>query len=307
MRPYAPTLLLLAVACEIPAPADDYAAVLPGEEILVDLPPAQRLRAASGEPSEFQAVTEQAATDVNTLIGDVLDGIGHITSFDPTFADEAQSEAVWGPWSDDGVDGMLYVKHFEEDGHYEWALQSRLTGQGEEDWLPIVAGHVDAGATEDTGSGWFALDLDAIARLDPEEPARGLFVSRYDVTVDRVEASAALEGFSEDGGATVADVVYDYAQDADGGYMDLVFEADITGNEIGEFYILRTRWADDGAGRGDAYVTGGDLGPLVYKATECWDAGAIVAFHENNADFTRSGDDALCVFDEPEWNDEAPE
>lgn len=305
MRLTLPTLILFTVACEEPAPRD-FGSVLPGDEILVDLPQTQPLREA-GDPSEFQAVTEQAATDVNTLIRDVLDGIGNITSFDPTYADDVADEALWGPWSDGGVDGMLFVKYFDDDGHYEWALQARLTGQGDEDWIPIVAGHVDDGATADTGSGWFALDLDAIASLDPNEPARGVFVSRYDVTVDHVEASAAFQGFSEDGGVTSTDLAYDYAQDAEGGRMDLAFLADITGNDVMETYILRTRWASDGAGRGDAYVTGGDLGVLVYSATECWGVSGVVDFHENNADLSRSGDEALCVFDEPEWNDEAPE
>ena len=70
-----------------------------------------------------------------------------------------------------------------------------------------------------------------------------------------------------------------------------------------ETHIIRTRWNPAGAGRADAYLTEGDLGALVYNATECWDESATVVFYEENFQFLRNGDESACAFSEPSWNE----
>ena len=304
LLPLTAVAALFAVACEPApeeAPAEDYSWVLPGDELLVDLAEARR---AVGDDSELRAQSVQTATDINTFIGDVLDQISYITDFEPTWADETQTEVLWGPWTDDGVDGALYVSILT-DGSYDWALIGRPEGEGDDAWVPLIAGNVEAGATETTGKGSFAVDFDAITALATDgTDATGTFVSTYDVREDSVDAQAVFEGFAEHAGDPVVDVGYSYGSDQQGGYIDLGYEADITGSGQEETVILRTRWVTSGEGRGDAYFTGGDFGPLVYQASECWDEAGVVVFDENNAELTTSGDVNDCVFTEAEWNEE---
>jgi hypothetical protein len=119
-----------------------------------------------------------------------------------------------------------------------------------------------------------------------------------------VDAEAYYEGFSEGPDGPVIDAAYRYGSDRNGGYLDLAYEGEMTEGGDLETVILRTRWVKGGAGRGDAYVTGGDLGALVYQASECWDEGGIVVYDENNYELTTSGDVADCAFAEAQWNED---
>jgi len=302
LLPALSAVALLAAACEPaaePTAAEDYSWVLPDDRVLVDMPAARR---AAGDESELRNQSLEVAGDVNGFIDGVLTDISAITEFEPTWGNEEETQALWGPWTDDGIDGALYVQLMDDDS-YEWALIARPEGTGEDDWVALVGGQVDPGATETTGSGSFAVDFDAISSLGGE-PATGVFATSYDVRENSVDAVAAFEAFAEQPGDPAVDAVYRYGNDRQGGYMDLVYEADATdGGEL-ETYILRSRWVKGGAGRGDAYVTGGDLGPLVYQASECWDEGGTVVFDENNYELTTTGSVDDCAFAEPQWNED---
>ena len=274
--------------------------MLPDDRILVDMEAARR---AAGDESQLRAESLQVAGDVNGFIDDVLTDIGGITEFEPTWGNEEETQALWGPWTDDGIDGALYVQLMDDDS-YEWALIAKPEGAGEEDWAPLVAGIVDPGATDTTGSGTFVVDFDAITALSSEPGGTGLFVSTYDVRENKVDATAAFEAFAENAGDPTVDAVYRYGTDRTGGYMDLAYEADATDGGALETYILRARWVKGGAGRGDAYVTGGDLGPLVYQASECWDQGGTVVYDEDNYALTTTGNVDDCVFAEAQWNED---
>lgn len=290
--------LTLLAACT--PPVEDFSDVLPDERLLVDLPAQTHARSAVGDSSEFYTLTAEVTADVNGLIESVLLGIEEITTFDPTWMDDGESTALWGPWSDNGLEGRLWVQLHEDDA-YTWALEGRPAGAG--DWLALVAGEVDPGATDTTASGRFALDLDVIATLDPSQVVTGVFATEYAVDGDYVEATAGLQGFSEVGGA-LADAGYRYEQTLGvEGLMDLVVLTDATGNATPELHIVRSRWDASGAGRADAYLTEGDFGELVYTATECWDVAQQVVFYEDNATLTRNGDEADCIYAEPSFNE----
>jgi len=300
-RTLAPLALVFAMACDAGVQPGDYSKVLPDERILVSMPDADGLRAA-GDPSEFRRDTKDIASDVNGLIGEVLDGIGEITSFDPTWSDEQEDAAVWGPWTDNGVDIMMVVQHFDDD-HYEWALMLRPAGADDDAWQAYVAGQVEPGATETTAAGRFAMDFGVLTELAdaPDDIAYGVFYTEYDVQDDTVDAEAGFEGYHEGGGEPEVDAVYHYAQDPLGGLMDVAYEHDVNEGGSLETVILRSRWAKNGEGRGDAYVTGGDFGDLVYTATECWNPSGMTVFAEDNASLSTSGDEGQCAFDEPAW------
>jgi hypothetical protein len=287
-----------------PSSPHDFSKVLPDARLKINLPVTDTsgLRTDVGDTSEYFLFTAQVTTEVNGLIGQVLDTVEAITDFEPTWADESENTAVWGPWEEENVETVLAVRQDALDGSYAWGLDLRNEGEGDGDWVTVFTGQIDPGATEIESAGRLAIDFDALSTFDSES-ITGVFAVEYDVTDETTSASAAFEGFSEDGGDET-DVAYVYDQEhGEGGMMDLAFLQDVTGNEIAEVHIVRSRWHKEGDGRADAYVTEGDFGALVYRATECWKQDHAVTFYEDNADLISRGDEADCTFAESDWND----
>lgn len=293
------TALALATACspvDHDAGAAAWADLLPDDRIRVAMPDAS-LRADVGDPSGLREDARAVARDVNGLIDDVLDGIDHITSFEPTWADEQQDTALWGPWNDGAFDAMLSVQRFD-DGHHAWALLVRDAGAGDDAWVPFVAGEVDPDATRARASGRFVLDLDVVAgSTDDLEPTWGRFASEYAVDGDQVTAEAVFEHIRDTADGPGVDAIYSYAHDDDGGQLEAAWDVDLAAGADLEALALLVRWNADGTGRGDAWATGGDLGAFVYAGTECWDPSGGLVFAEDNAGMTRLGDAAACAFD----------
>ena len=298
-------VLALASGCT-PVSAEDFSNILPDDRLKINLPTDDTtgLRSNLGDVSEYYLFTAQVTTDVNGLIGQVLDAVEYITEFDPTWGDEEENTAVWGPWTDQGVEGYLAVHYEEAADTYDWGRDLPTVGETDDDWVTVFAGDVGAGATDTTGSGRMAIDFDAFSDFDTEgDDVTGVFYVEYDVTDETTTAHAGFEGFSENGGEAT-DVAYFYDQEHDeGGLMDLVFWADVTGNEVQEAHIERSRWHKAGDGRADGYITEGDFGALVYQATECWKQDHAVTFYEDNANLVTHGDEESCTFSEPAWND----
>lgn len=296
--------LAFALAACTTGPADDFSKVLPDDRLLIDLPTdfGGSARSNLGDTAEYYEMTRDVTTDVNTLIGDVLNGVAEITSFDPTWADASQTRALWGPWEDGGVNGRLWVEQLE-DGGYNWAIDAKLVEEADDAYVPVFAGQIDAGADEVSSTGRFALDFEEATRYDPDKTGTGEFYVEYSIDNDVVDATAGFLGWSEDG-SPVGDAAYDYSQDGTGsGSMDLAFRVDSMETELAELHVVRSRWNADGEGRADVYLTEGDLGPLVFTATECWGSDYMVTFYEDNYDFTRNGDEADCAFAEDDFNE----
>ena len=287
------TLVPLATACA-PTDVDAFLAALPDERLLVSMPTASpTLRV--GEPSETHAVTAEVSGSMNLLIETVLAGVQGVTAFDPTWTDDAHTQVQWGPWSDDGVDGRLFAVD-EGAGTYTWGIDAKPTGADDEAWVTIVAGESTPSPDGELGTGTFALDFDAIGTVDAAELATGQFVTTYDSTAGTTTVSAILVGFTEDGSSEPADAAYDWEQTDAGGTMDLALLADAGVGPYPELIVLRSRGATTGEGRGDALVTGGDLGALVVTTTDCWDASFSTTYWEDNATLTAEGDSASCAF-----------
>ncbi|MBX2797039.1 MAG: hypothetical protein KTR31_05210 [Myxococcales bacterium] len=295
------TPALALVACELPP--DEFRQVLPDDRLIVEHNDMSAQMRATGEPSEYYELTEQLVTDTNTAISDVLTLLDTVTSFPPTWGDETQQTALWGPWMDEQVMGQLWVQK-QEDGSHAWAFEFREVDSAEDAWVPVLGGEVDPGATELASSGTFAMDFTALSGFGQDELTGSLAVE-YDLFENGAEHTTYFGDVSEDGSIPAnAGAHFAYEEGGDG-LMDVVIEADISEPPNGstEVTILRSRWNNEGAGRTDAYLTQGDLGDLVFTETECWSAAHTVVFHENNADLTRSGDEADCAFTEASFNE----
>ncbi len=292
---FVPAALLLA-ACTNPE-VEELRAALPDERLLLDDTALRANEAARGvgEPSEYHELTTTAIEDVNAGIGDVLLGLDEITSFPATYTRDDHT-AMWGPWLDDGTWGKLWVRG-EDDGSYAWALSIRPEGSAEGDWSEVVTGRVDAGATEDASAGRIAIDYTTIDELGAGDDETGQLAVQYALGPDRVEVTLGVGAFSEDG-APPADGAVRYAYDAAGGELSWRAVADLSDPADGsiEEAAIVARWTATGAGRADAEVTGGELGPLTATETDCWDAAHVTVYFESNTELRREGDADRCAF-----------
>ncbi|MFZ5475621.1 MAG: hypothetical protein ACOZNI_02500 [Myxococcota bacterium] len=108
----------------------------------------------------------------------------------------------------------------------------------------------------------------------------------------------AVRGWSE-GGSPALD--YDYAfalEDLTGDFQYAVdWDVDETGAD--EHVEVRTRWIVGQGGRADAVVSGGDLGEVVERWTQCWDAtGQLLYEADSEGWFEETGDADACAWDD---------
>ena len=301
--PFSTLSLVLFVGCA--APLEDRSDLLPDDRLMINLPMdfGATARTSVGDTAEYYQVTAQLTLDVNTVVGEALAAVDHITSFAPTWSSETDDLVLWGPWEDAGVHGRLWMQG-HEDGSHTWAIEAKQVSEPDESFVAVFAGEIEPGADEVHSAGRFAMDFTALASFEADpEVTQGEFFVIYSLSADSMEATAGFANIVDDE-AQEGSAVVTYGQEHGlGGWMDLILAADATGNDVPESHIVRTRWEGTGAGRADAYLTGGDLGELVYSATECWDPAHDVVFYEENYTMTQNGEMGLCVFDEPEWND----
>ncbi len=288
--------------------ASDMARVLPDERVQINLPVDVGGSDRARDWSEFYLMTAEVTENVNGLVGSVLFMVDHITStYEPSWSSSEANTALWGPWAEplDSAETRLWVHHDEATDIYTWGFDQRLKNDDEAVWSTVIAGQVDAGATEDASSGWFAIDFDTMYELDPTTDAVGAFVCEYDLDEEGVSGTALFDDFGEPGGSDFADAAYHYEQVHGGeGLMDLVRTIDLNpGSGTDEILVIRSRWTQDGEGRADAYATGGDLGEELGTATECWDTSFESVYYTDNYSGTETGDADLCVYEEPDYNE----
>ncbi len=295
--------LALLAACQFGGDPQSYGDVLPDSRLLIEMPDMSSQARAVGERSEYAQLTLEITDDVNTSLADVLALLDTITAFDPTWSSDADDTALWGPWEDGDVDGQLWVSNRGNDA-YTWALELRPAGT--ETWTPVLAGETEAGATSEESRGSFALDFTAIETLGAGDGITGSMAADYALFADGAAATVYFGEILDENGEIPQDAAYVFEHhDGAGGSMDVALTEDVT-EDVGEggsleLLILRSRWDDTGAGRTDGLVTGGDVGELVYTASECWDAAHGLVFFEDNYDFDTGGEASSCVFAEASY------
>ena len=123
------------------------------DQLEINLPLGDSSSARSGSPTEwapYYDMTRNVTETVSGMNGFVLGTVGAVTLLEPTWTDDGQTEALWGPYSDSGLDPVetgLYVVA-QDDGSYTWALfQLPRGGDLETDAVNIVVGEVDPDST----------------------------------------------------------------------------------------------------------------------------------------------------------------
>lgn len=297
MRTLSLLALTLSAACTT-GPADQARGILPDDRLLIDEAGFSDLARGVGQPSESYALTRDITREVNGGLGEVLALVDEIASFDPSWSDD-ESLALWGPWLDDGIYGQMWVQGTEATG-YTWAIEIRPEGSAEDAWQAALAGEVDAGSTEITSSGRFAMDFTVLESMGAGDGTTGGMSAEYELRADGAAATVAFGEISSDG-SIPQDAAYRYDHTrGEGGSMDVAITEDVSdpANGVLELLIIRSRWDADGAGRADAIVTEGDLGALTFTESDCWDASHQSVYLENNYELLREGDESACAFGE---------
>jgi hypothetical protein len=287
--------------------------LLPTEDQLkINMPAASDSAKSPQDPEDwamYYDATRNVTAHVNGMITFVLGSVYLVTHTQkPSWVDEDKTQAMWGPYSDSGLDptetGVMVMKN--EDGSLSWTVfQVPNGGTVEADAVNIVEGEVDAGSTRDDASGRFALDFTTANSLDPAQNLVGTWAVEYAYDAEGVAAVASAEDYGLENGARW-DAVYAYDEDYEGaGEMDLAYNADVNASGTDELVTLKSRWQADGMGRGDATIAGGDVAREV-TSSECWGTDFKTSYWTDSIGlYEEVGEESVCAFTPASYADEA--
>ncbi len=295
---------------ELPAPASLSQDLTEGEV-------GSTTAALVGEPADFYTSTYYQARTINLFGRGVLETLDAITDFPPSA--RTATIAVWGPFRADREPNefQLVVEARESPTpHFVWYLAGRPVSGG--DFVGLAGGAYEptgdneADDGEEYGRGWFAIDFDQVAGLNPAEEARGVVAYAF----GKSEEGVAVRVVAQNANQTPDTVAYAYGENTEGfGYILFAFEDDIHDGEDGqdadEGLVVRTRWLPDGRGRADVLAVHGDLGDGFVQVSQCWDDTFVSRYEAlvaNGLTLGQDGDVSACVFD-GEWpsEEELPE
>jgi hypothetical protein len=273
------------------------------EAVQIKLP--QSTARSIGQLAEYYVLTRQVTRDLNAGAGWVLLIVHTIVDSFPATTVEG-NVYTWGPWSDGALDPAEYqlVVTENEDGTYDWALEGRSKSTPEADFTGIIIGHAVPGETPHRGSGDFTIDFDAGEQVNPIDntPDTGRVDVIYDLeNRDGTAASLTIHAEGVDSLGNPGTFDYSYAENDDGsGDFQFALDADVEENDSeAEQALIRSRWLNDGTGRADAKLSGGDLGTLEVEASECWDDQFRRTYYSDSYEFEPTeGDAASCAFED---------
>lgn len=275
-------------------PPEEIARAIPtAEQVRIKLP-AQQARAL-GELANYYVVTRDVTRTLNGGTGWVLVLVHAIVQFPVTSIDG--NVYTWGPWSE-ALDPAEYRLDVTDngDGTYDYRLSGRNKTEAGSQFEVIIDGFADPRPGDRKGNGDFTIDFDASRRVNPIDAgdAKGQVTVQYDLAARHLDMVA----MAPDDNGNPAMFTYGYNETLDGG-GDMVFDvtADGGGTPLPENMVIRSRWQSNGAGRGDARLTGGDLGTTQAIASECWDTRFRRVYYTDNVSFEPTeGDVADCAF-----------
>ena len=286
-------LTLSTAAClqqdERPAGLDS--ALPSAEQLSIKLPEGQSR--AVGQLAEYYTHTRNITRSLNGGSAWALVLIHTIVQFPVTTA--SGNVYTWGPWAE-GLDPAEYklVVTAEADGRFDYRLAGRPRNT-DGAFEAVITGTALPAPSDAEGKGQLLIDFDAAERDNPiDNDGQGQLTIAYDFPARTLTLDAAT---IENGRPATAH--YAYKSQADGA-GDMVFS--LRGNvDAGaglETLTLRSRWQSGGAGRGDARVTGGDVGSAEITASECWDGQFKRVYFIAEAGMLggTEGDVAACTF-----------
>jgi hypothetical protein len=304
------TLALLATlaGCGLGS-ADEFSEAMPTlNQLSISIPegtiqtkPGQLTQSLTGQPPVLYGLSSAISKKINTKILIGLIFLGDIVrSSLPSIQGD---QATWGPYTTalDPLSWKLQARRLGP-GQFSYELSAKrktditgtfktiLTGTSRKGSSSVFSGY--AGSFEVTSSA-----LNTLAPL--LHPEKGMVVATYDTTGSQRRIEMELKGYSVAGGQPY-DGTYTYLERADrsGEFrFDALWDLQRNGSTEEKLSVL-TAWNSQGAGRGDASITGGDLPqgePITM--TECWDASLGLLYYQDSLNIRPvEGEEASCAF-----------
>ena len=272
-------------------------AIPTSDQISIKLPAHAALATPNvGQLSTFYAVTRGVTTTFNGGSAWVLILLHAIVQAPPTSVNG--NTYTWGPGSGNALDPGVYKLDVtaNADGTFDYTLSGHAKSDSTDHFVAIVSGHADPTPGDLQGNGNFLLDFDAARTVDPIDNAnnKGQVMVDYDLEARHLDLTITTT--DANGQAVSSDYAYDQAADG-GGQMTFGIQANMGGTAAEENVVLRSRWLATGAGRGDARISGGDLGSAQGIASECWDAVFTRVYYTDNVNLgATEGDPSQCAF-----------
>ena len=301
------TLSCLVVLAGCLTPADEFRSALPrSEDVQIKVPQegaggaGAHVLALIGERAALYQVTRDISRGVNGGVWILLEVLEEIVEYQPTTITENQ--ATWGPHTP-ALSPLTWRMVVDKmgDGDFEFSLDARPKDGDETTWVAILSGNSHVVA-ENVSSGVLVAHCDDANALDPYEfHCTGLVTANWDVTSSPRTLTVSFRGWSDgDFYGTPIDADYSYLENDDlSGEFTFGATADFDDEgSAAEDLLVTSRWDATGAGRGDAFASGGDIpDDLEITVTECWDSGFGRSYYTDSVGFAETeGDAASCVF-----------
>jgi hypothetical protein len=277
----------------------DFQLALPEKEDLAAKLPAQSLEIT--DSSEYYRTTRNVVRLFNGLGGAFLTIIDAVRAFPPTERNGARR--IWGPFPNERFREWVLRLVIDRVGdplaptRFEYEVQFRRAQEATAAWTPLIKGSFAPGGGVRRGEG--SLQFITGAARAATYPLEGLTETDelrvdYQTRSFPVTVKITLVGFP-----TRQQLVYEYAEAADGS-GSMRFESPFPeGGVIASALLARSRWNGAGAGRADVTVTKGFVAGQ--RAVDCWgiDTRATHVFRQWAPAETK-GAETSCVFGPPE-------
>jgi hypothetical protein len=291
----ATTAVSLAACVQQDAPPAGIDQAIPtADQVSIKFPSGQSR--AVGDLANYYVVTRDVTRTFNGGSAWVLILIHSIVQFPVTSI--SGDTYTWGPWSGDALDPAVYKLDVtaNADGTYDYSLSGRSKSDPTAPFEAVISGHADPTPGELQGNGEFFIDFDASKRVNPVDngDAKGQVDVHYDLAARHLDLH--IMSTDDTGAPVAADYAYDKADDG-GGNMTFDVSANVGGTALDEDVTIRSRWLNNGEGRGDFRIAGGDLGSEQAIGSQCWSSLFLETYYSDNVNFLPTeGDPASCAF-----------
>lgn len=271
-----------------------------------------------GQQAEYYTTTRTVTAVVNGATYAVLTLVRTIVGYPASKV--TGDTAVWGPYTDPLSPNTWRLTVTRAAPHvFNYVLEARAKTADDSAFITILSGRHSAalGPTGETmegfGSGNFNVDWDAMQTLPEHDATVGQAAFTYSrpSLADDTSIDVTFNGIKDQDTGEIHNAVYQYtATPAAGGDFQYASHQDIypgpgpTGSAQ-ELLTMHSRWQQDGAGRADVQITGGDIPAALTPVTdnECWDQNFLSQYKNISYDPTDSwGQASSCVFADAEYS-----
>jgi hypothetical protein len=207
--------------------------------------------------------------------------------------------AVWGPFTEPLAADTFKFTITKSGDSFDYRLEGRPKAAGDEAFVKLIYGTHTPGLGAKVGQGTFTVDWEAAQSLVNKPKERGTATYTYErtPTFDLTIGTAFKQVRDEESGQLV-DANYSFEQRAAGnGALEYAIHKDIHNNgSKQERSSVKTRWEQDGRGRSDLTVSGGDLtGQL--QGSQCWNSNFQATYYADSVGLQPAeGSESSCAF-----------